>query len=302
MEFESDEELLADQDIRVRKGINQISSNNLGTGPRTPATTQLSSILLPRSKDVVYTPPRLNTRLDAKLWKQTDWYDIKAPSTFDVRQVGKTLVNRTQGLKNANDALKGRVLEISLADLHKNEEYSFRKIKLRVDEVQGKNCLTNFHGMDMTSDKLRSMVRKWQSIIEAHVDVKTTDGYLLRLFAVAFTKKGVHQVKKTTYAQSAQIRQIRKKMFEIMTAQATSCDLKELVHKFIPELIGAEIEKACKSIYPLRDVFIRKVKILKAPKFDLGKLLELHSSADNETGAKVDRKGDFKEPEVQESV
>jgi len=91
-----------------------------------------------------------------------DWYDIKAPSTFDVRNVGKTLVNRTQGMKNANDALKGRVLEISLADLNKNEEYSFRKVKLRVDEVQGKSCLTNFHGMDMTSDKLRSMVRKWQ--------------------------------------------------------------------------------------------------------------------------------------------
>ncbi|KAG0344888.1 ribosomal 40S subunit protein S1B, partial [Gamsiella multidivaricata] len=50
-----------------------------------------------------------------------DWYDIKAPSTFDVRNVGKTLVNRTQGMKNANDALKGRVLEISLADLNKNE-------------------------------------------------------------------------------------------------------------------------------------------------------------------------------------
>ncbi|KAG0203029.1 ribosomal 40S subunit protein S1B, partial [Mortierella sp. NVP41] len=78
-----------------------------------------------------------------------DWYDIKAPSTFEVRNVGKTLVNRTQGMKNANDALKGRVLEISLADLNKSEEHSFRKIKLRVDEVQGKNCLTNFHGMDM---------------------------------------------------------------------------------------------------------------------------------------------------------
>jgi len=228
-----------------------------------------------------------------------DWYDIKAPSTFEVRNVGKTLVNRTQGMKNANDALKGRVLEISLADLNKSEEHSFRKIKLRVDEVQGKNCLTNFHGMDMTSDKLRSMVRKWQSIIEAHVDVKTTDGYLLRLFAVAFTKKGVNQVKKTTYAQSAQIRQIRKKMFEIMIAQASSCDLKELVQKFVPEVIGSEIEKSCKSIYPLRDVFVRKVKILKAPKFDLGKLLELHSGADveNTTGAKVERK-DFKEPAV----
>ncbi|OBZ81571.1 40S ribosomal protein S1, partial [Choanephora cucurbitarum] len=43
-----------------------------------------------------------------------DWYDIKAPSMFDVRQVGKTLVNRTQGLRNANDSLHGRVVEMSL--------------------------------------------------------------------------------------------------------------------------------------------------------------------------------------------
>jgi hypothetical protein len=33
MEFESDEELLVDQDIRVGKGISQISSYNLATGP-----------------------------------------------------------------------------------------------------------------------------------------------------------------------------------------------------------------------------------------------------------------------------
>jgi len=63
-------------------------------------------------------------------------------------------------------------------------------------------------------------------------------------------------------------------MREIMTAQAASCDLKELVRKFIPESIGKEIEKATSSIYPLQNVFIRKVKILKAPKFDLGKLME----------------------------
>lgn len=59
-----------------------------------------------------------------------------------------------------------------------------------------------------------------------------------------------------------------------MINQASSCDLKELVRKFIPESIGKEIEKATSGIYPLQNVFIRKVKILKAPKFDLGKLME----------------------------
>ncbi|KIJ56726.1 hypothetical protein M422DRAFT_72882 [Sphaerobolus stellatus SS14] len=233
-------------------------------------------------------------------FSRKDWYDIKAPNVFDVKNVGKTLANRSQGMKNANDSLKGRIVEVSLADLSKDEEQSFRKIKLRIDEVQGKNCLTNFHGMDFTSDKLRSLVRKWQSLIEAHVDVKTQDGYLVRLFAIAFTKRRPNQVKKTTYAQSAQIREIRKKMFEIMTREASSVDLLALVQKFIPEAIGREIEKAARGIYPIQNVYIRKAKILKAPKFDVSKLLEIHGETTDETGTKVLK--EFKEPQILDSV
>ncbi|KAI9354522.1 ribosomal protein S3Ae [Zopfochytrium polystomum] len=233
-----------------------------------------------------------------------DWYDIKAPSFFENRNVGKTLVNRTQGLKNANDYLKGRVLEVSLADLNNNMEDGFRKIKLQIQEVQGKNCLTNFYGMDFTSDKIRSLVKKWQSLIEAHVDVKTTDGYLLRLFTIAFTRRRPNQIRKTTYATHAQIRQIRKKMFDIMNRQAASCDLKELVQKFIPEVIGKEIEKATQGIYPLQNVYVRKVKILKAPKFDLGKLLEVHGDHSEDTGKTVPGMNtkEYKEPAILDSV
>jgi len=168
--------------------------------------------------------------------------------------VGKTLVNRTTGLKNANDALKGRILEVSLADLQDDEDHSFRKVKLRVDEVQGKNCLTNFHGLDFTSDKLRSMVRKWQTLIEANITVKTTDDYLVRLFAIAFTKKRPNQVRTTTYAQTSQIRAIRKKMVEIIQRETTTCNLAQLTNKLIPESIGREIEKNTSGIYPLQNV------------------------------------------------
>lgn len=36
----------------------------------------------------------------------------------------------------------------------------------------------------------------------------------------------------------------------------------------IPDSVGKDIEKACQSIYPLHDVYVRKVKMLKKPKFE----------------------------------
>uniref|UniRef100_A0A671DVW3 Small ribosomal subunit protein eS1 n=1 Tax=Rhinolophus ferrumequinum TaxID=59479 RepID=A0A671DVW3_RHIFE len=160
--------------------------------------------------------------------------DVKAPAMFNIRNIGKTLVTRTQGTKIASDGLKGRVFEVSLADLQ-NDEVAFRKFKLITEDVQGKNCLTNFHGMDLTRDKMCSMVKIWQTVIEAHVDVKTTDGYLLRLFCVGFTEKRNNQIRKTSYAQHQQVRHIRKKMMEIMTREVQTKDLKEVVNKLIPD-------------------------------------------------------------------
>ncbi len=124
------------------------------------------------------------------------------------------------------------MFEVSLADLNGGDEVQgYRKIRLVAEDVQGMNVLTNFHGMDITRDKLCSLIRKWQTLIEAHVDVKTTDGYVLRIFCIGFTKKQSNQAANSTcYAQSGQIRSIRRKMFDIITESA-KCDLKELVQK-----------------------------------------------------------------------
>lgn len=238
-------------------------------------------------------------------FSRKEWYDIKAPCMFNVTQVGKTLVNRTQGTRIASEGLKGRVFECSLADLQ-NDEVSSRKYRLIAEEVQGKTVLTNFHGMDLTTDKLRSVVKKWQTLIEANVLVRTTDGYLLRVFIIGFTKKMQNQVKKTSYAQNKQVRMIRKRMVDIVTREVTSSDLKEVVNKLIPDAIGKDIEKSCQSIYPLHDVMVRKVKVLKKPRFDLTKLMTLHGEnkgASTQTKA-IDRpeKSDKYEPPVQEVV
>ena len=121
-------------------------------------------------------------------------------------------------------------------------------------------------------------IKKWQTIIKAHVVVKITSGYLLRLFCVGFNflKKCSNQIQMTSYVQHQQVHQICKKMMEIMTWNVQTNDLKELVNKLIPDSFGKDIEKSCQCIYLLHDVFIRKEKMLKKPKFELGKLMELH--------------------------
>jgi small subunit ribosomal protein S3Ae len=166
-------------------------------------------------------------------FSRKELYVVRAPTIFAKRDAGKTIISRTQGTRIASEELKGRVFEMSLADLNGgDEQQAYRKIRLVCEDVQGTNVITNFHGMDMTRDKLCSLIRKWQTLIEASVNVRTTDGYYLRIFAIGFTKKQSNQsVKSTCYAQSGQIRNIRKKMFEIMTEEASKCDLKELVQK-----------------------------------------------------------------------
>jgi small subunit ribosomal protein S3Ae len=211
-----------------------------------------------------------------------EWYDIRAPSYFRKRSVGKTLITKTIGQKIASEEMMGRVFEISLADLNDDEDQGFRKMKLVAEDVQGFNVITNFHGMDMTRDKLCSLIRKWQTLIEAYADVRTTDGYVLRLFCIGFTCKRQNQIRKTSYAQQSQCKAIRKKMREIMTEEASKCELKELVQKLIPEIIGKEIEKATQGIYPMQNCFIRKVKMLKRPKFDITKLMEIHQGGEEE--------------------
>merc|ERR1712037_71000 len=212
-----------------------------------------------------------------------EWYKVKAPAVFKNRPVGQTLVTRSAGTKLAADGLRGRVYEVNQADLH-GDESTYKKFRLICEEVQGDNCLTNFHGMELTRDKQCSMIKKWQTKIEAHVDVTSTDGTKLRLFAVGFTKKRQNQVKKTTYAQSNQVRTIRKKMMTIMRREVSTSDIKNIVAKLLPDSIGQEI--------------------LKKPRFDMSKLLDMHGESGKvvKGGANDGAVVDSYEPPVLDSV
>merc|ERR550537_1117367 len=84
-------------------------------------------------------------------------------------------------------------------------------------------------------------------------------------------------------------------MIEIIQSEAGKVQLRELVKKLIPESIGRQIEQHTQGIFPLKDVLVRKVKIIKKPKFDITKLMELHGDAGDDEGAALGR------PEAEEA-
>merc|ERR1719387_2981384 len=85
-------------------------------------------------------------------------------------------------------------------------------------------------------------------------------------------------------------------MCQIMAEEAGKVQLRELVKKLIPEVIGKEIEKQTQGIFPLKDAMVRKVKVLKKPKFDITRLMELHGDSEGDEGMAMLR------PENEEAV
>ena len=219
----------------------------------------------------------------AHAFAKKDWFTVKAPSLYKGTDACITSVNRSAGLKKSGDSLKGRVFEVSLADLSPDaQDQSWRKIKLQCEEIKNEECLTSFYGMTMTRDKLCQIVKKWQSTIEAFVDVKTQDGSLMRLFAVAFTKRNRLQLKATSYAKTSQIKQIRSKMREIMLEVGQQNTLKQMAQIFIERKLEQRIERDCKKIYPLNHVYITKAKMLKSNS-TIARLMEFYTAKAEET-------------------
>lgn len=82
------------------------------------------------------------------------------------------------------------------------------------------------------------MVKKWQIMIDAHADVKTTDGYLLHLFCVGFTKKKKNAI--TRYARPPMCNTIRSAISERRWWAHPQVSQENLFHRFQTQLLQFE--------------------------------------------------------------
>ena len=80
------------------------------------------------------------------------------------------------------------------------------------------------------------------------MQVKTADGYTLRVFCIGFTKRNQLARKKTAYAQSSKVRQIRQKMIDVISKEFSTVELKDVVNKLIPDRYGRALQVQLRTV------------------------------------------------------
>jgi small subunit ribosomal protein S3Ae len=105
-------------------------------------------------------------------------------------------------------------------------------------------------------------------MIEAVCDVKTNDGYVLRVFTVAFTRKVERQKRNTAYALSSQVKLIRRKITDLINKEVNKSNVTQILESFTTEVIHEKITKEIKKIFPVENIKVRKIKVIQRPKID----------------------------------
>jgi len=210
------------------------------------------------------------------------WYKLQSPpSIANSVEVGWTPVNKTIGTKLSKDGLMHRVCEVSFADINEQTPFPWKKVKMQVEEVKGSTLYTSFYGINIIKEKLYNYLRKRMSLIDVVCDVKTQDGYILRVLITTFTARKASQLKNNTYAKHSQVRAIRKAFVKFVARRAAGCTAGEFAQNVINEDISKKLLEKGSKIYTLSHVLVRKVKVLKKSKIDVNKLV-------TETNAKKD--------------
>jgi small subunit ribosomal protein S3Ae len=178
-------------------------------------------------------------------WKSKSWYNIETPEFIGRNNIGTTLSEEPA-------QLIGRIVEATVGDLTNDFSKHNTKLKFRINDVNGDVAQTRFIGHEITTDYLRSIVKRQTSRIDTNLKVTTKDGYTVRVKPICFTVKR---------ARTSQIEGIREVMDSTVKERARDLNFEQFVEEAIMGKLSATIYRNAKNIYPLRRVEIRKTEV-----------------------------------------
>ena len=182
-------------------------------------------------------------------WALKKWFSVYAPSYLGGVFIAEVPVSEAQKMLM-------RTLEVSLYDLTKDISHLPIKLRFQIHRVDGLRASTRFKGLELTRDYLRSLVRRGTSKVAAVTEVRTKDGWVMRIAVLAVT---THRI------GSAQKSAMRKRMVETLVKKAVEMDIAQFLKETLEGTLAADLFVAGKKIAPLRKVELAKIKVLRYP-------------------------------------
>ncbi|MGF7117891.1 30S ribosomal protein S3ae [Methanobacterium oryzae] len=182
-------------------------------------------------------------------WKEKKWYTIMTPTEFGDAEIGTTPARDP-------DMLVKRTVESSMRELTGDFSKQYVKLYFQINNVAGDTANTKFVGHHVTTDYVRSMIRRGTSRIDTITDIDTQDGYKVNVHILAITVKR---------AKSSQQKFIRETMDRLVREAVEGKTFREIVEAVISGKMASSIYHETKKIYPLKRVEIIKTQVVEEP-------------------------------------
>jgi small subunit ribosomal protein S3Ae len=179
-------------------------------------------------------------------WKAKEWYKLYAPRMFNAVELGETP-------SSDPTALMGRNTEVTVHELTGDFSKMHIKIRFNVTDVRGLEAHTTFAGHDLTSDYVRRLTRRKRTKTDHVVDVRTKDGFVVRVKPMSITEQRI---------QAAQETAIRNILTNTLMEQAAKMTVAELVKSIITGELSKELSTAVKVIIPIKRIEVRRSEVL----------------------------------------
>ena len=194
-----------------------------------------------------------NKKGDKHSFLKKEWHKLVSPSDLkNTRMVGWTCVNKTQGTKISTDYLKGRVGEITVADISDDivRNDLSRKIRILVEDVKDGSCYTSFYGYDTARETINHMIQKRKSLIDIYTDVRTSDNYIFRIFLTSVSQRAKEQLRINSYCKSSTIRLLRKKTVQWLQNAVKNMTAEKLANSLVDQELQKNLRNVMRKVYP----------------------------------------------------
>ncbi len=181
----------------------------------------------------------------ADKWRMKHWFRVQAPKLFNEETICEMPADDEK-------MVVGRKLRVSLEQLTHNPQNSFSNAVVRAISVNGDAVRTQLISIEQPHSYIRSLIRRYRSVVSIIAPVTSKDGARMVLKIVAITRERTAHTK---------LKGIRKEITDFVEAYAKENAADAITSAVIEGRMQAEMASKVSHITSMSKVEVKKLEL-----------------------------------------